>query len=348
MSWLGSVTGRTAAGGWDVAVTGSGPVVAWNTSGLPLSVGDTVVLEQREPGVWEVLQRVTPHPEPVVPAKPSVSVSVPSAPTIGNTYVGEFGVTLTGFPINTSGYGNPDLTLGNRINSLYDAVTSLSSYVNALGSAQATLKDTVDELQNRVNGLRSGLSAASSAVSSVNDYTEGSANTVVAAGQAVKVAGFTVTGVRADNVAGFDSWGHDPSVELEAWLAHRVTWVKEIRAGLNRARLFRGLSAAPTLAADPAVGTTDQPWTVAVTRVQGVDSWFSTASSALVTSIGSLRSNLSLPAFNYPTVVFAWSDLGSFEASRVGLALSLMAHHTYYTAGLASAVVEAIRVVNGQ
>lgn len=333
MSWLGSVNGRTAAGGWEVAVTGSGVVVAWNTSGLPLSVGDTVVLEQRQPGVWEVAQRVTAHPEPVVPVKPSVSVTAPAT----TSFSGEYPAGIS-YPPGS----------GSTLAQVIDYLWTLRSDLLPMVGAVTSVKDFADDATAKLNVLRTATTSLTSGVTAVNNYAEGAAEATVSSGQAVKVAGFTVTGVRADNVAGFDSWGHDPSVELEAWLAHRVTWVKEIRAGLNRARLFRGLSAAPTLAADPAVGTTDQPWSVAVTRVQGVDSWFSTASSALVASIGSLRSNLSLPAFNYPTVVVAWSDLGSFEASRVGLALSLMAHHTYYTAGLASAVVEAIRVVNGQ
>ena len=59
--------------------------------------------------------------------------------------------------------------------------------------------------------------------------------------------------------------------------------------------------------------------------------------------IGTLRANLGMAAFSYPSGVLAWSAGGTFAAGKAALAASLSAHHTYATTGLGTALAQAIR-----
>ena len=334
MTWRGTVDGVNPGGSWTVMLAGSGPVVAWNTTGLALAVGDTVVLEQRDVGVWEVVQRVTGHPAPLVTAKPTVSVTGPPTTSFSGTTI--------------PGFANPPGS-GSTVNQVIDWLwNELYPWMGATKTATQALQGFGDDARSNLNTLRTATTTLATGVGDAFDYTAGSVDAAVQAGSAVKVQGFTVPSVRAGHVAGYEAWGHDVSADVEAWLTHRVTWPNTIRTVLQAARTFRGLSAAPTLGASPAVDTTDASWSAAVVKIQAVDTWAASARTSLASSIDSLRSNLTMPVFSYPVVVVTWSDLGTFEASRNGLAASLSAFNVTYTTGLAAALIEAVRKINAQ
>ena len=357
----GVVNDAYASGGYSVHLGGetSGyDINAHNASGLKIDVGDTVKVEQKSAGVWEITTRVTVHPDPVIPDPPpppaKPTVTVPAAPGSATSVSA---VTVPPSSSDPSDSSNAALLevcqiQDGQINALRNALISLnSSWRPVINTAAADAvaareagRTTAQQLSGTVEYAEDTGGAALDAVGDVADAN-------VSAGTAARIEGLSIRALPggAGNVAGYSVLDGDANNAISLWLEHRVYWTGQIHAALNRMLAYRGMTLCP------AIGTAAWDmtsyggnWSSVVGRWQDNDDWFATALTILRPRIATLWTNEDLGTPAYPSVTFAWSNRGTFAASRDEAAASLRAHHSYYTAGLGSAVVKPIRIANGQ
>ena len=333
-------------------------VNATNATGLPIALGDTVEVTDKGRGMWEITRRITEHPPPVVPepepAPPKPAPTVPPAPTGAGSY-------------------NPPNNLGSVWNwQTGSSNAELLAGLNLIGSihngAMESILDELDKIETILNKAAADAVAARNAVRTtaqqlggVADYAEdtgaaaleavgASTDAAVKAGTIALVRDISIGSLpgKAGNIAGYATL-QQANNPISLWLEHRVYWMGEIHAALNRALAYRGLALCP------AIGTAlwdmtslGDNWSAIAGRWQANDDWFNNAANTMRPRIQALWTNEALGTPTYPSVTLAWSDRGTFAASREDAAASLRAHHSYYTAGLGTAVVKPIRIMNGQ
>lgn len=364
---------NSQTGNYEVLVAGYGDVNARNVIGADIREGDTVTVVQDGPSQWKITEAITQHPAPVVeeveagtvPSPPSTNVTIPgavsgSSGTVPNPTPPNWS---HGLPISNTQPWNSDTA--DRFNNYYYALQYIFNFLDALVAAVNGNASQLNNVQSTLNSLRTSVSQAATGLTSVGNYAEDvgdvaqpaidGANSAIGAavesGTAAYVQDFSIAALPggASNVA-------SPDLDLSAalnpislWLDHRQHWIRQIHAGLNRGLAHKGLAQCPS------IGTTSwdvvglASWSAVASRIQSVDDWASSAASTMRSYIASLNSAAGTGTPSYPsTSGQAWSNRGTFEASRAGLAASLKAHHAYYTAGLGTMTVRAIRAINGR
>ena len=361
-----------STGRFEVLLAGNlGDVNARDLLNLQPAVGDTVTVVQIGDSEWKITELITPKSAPVVsevtggsiPSPPSTSISIPSNTAGAITNAGSINLSsfMVGFPIEGSQPWNSDVV--SRINQLASAFARISNYINDdllefmddVISWAATVDNSVSETRSSFTQTRNGLG-------DVGDYAEDvgavagpaidGANqaiaTAVAAGAAVYVKDFSITALPpvADKFSAY-STADAAKVSISGWLDHRRHWIREIHAGLNRGLAFKGRPQCPALS-DPLwdlSGMAD--WSAMVSRIQGLDDWAMNAASSMLPYIADLNSQAGTGAPTYPGGSRSWSNTGTFESSKAALMASCEAWRTYYTQGLGTMTVRAIRKING-
>ena len=315
---------------YEVLISGYGDINARNVTGLKIDVGNTVTVVQLSAGQWEIKERITVHPEPVIP-EPTPATPLPSADTAAATPSG----TGRSFVRPASDSNSNIVSAINTNNARYEDTLSR---LTAIETALAALRTTLNTHANRLNAAAGRATDAAEASNAAGDAA-------VQSGAAKRIQDVSLPAAPPYNVAGYPDWSYDAQVAVTKHLAYRVQWTGEVRAALARGAAYAGTTAPPSLPAAPTTDVIERSWSDSVGIIQAIDDWAQARWNSWSTAINALRANQGLGAASYPGGVLAWSNRGSFTASKDGLATSIE-NHRARLAATGGAVVEPIRKIN--